>query len=252
MLHYILFCLLTSFAFSVQGMIKEEQLHQATVDAKGENLYYAVFQNKIALVEKLISEGANVNWKNKIGLTPLMRATTDGSAEMVELLLKAGANRTLKSGQGYTALEMAQEMDRQDIVKLLGGNKMVVAAPKATSRGAGQAQPIKITQEVKQTTPVQAAVNADVTGEKLYYAVFQNNIAEAKKLIGQGANVNWKNNKIGSTALIRAATEGKVEMVKLLLKAGADRTLKNNRGETALSWAQEMDRPDIIQLLNAA
>ena len=54
----------------------------------------------------------------------------------------------------------------------------------------------------------------------------------------------------GETPLHRAAAFGNEETIELLLKAGADKTLKDQNGDSALSWASWHGRPaGILQLL---
>lgn len=54
-----------------------------------------------------------------------------------------------------------------------------------------------------------------------------------KELLKNGANINSKD-KEGDTALIRASYNGRIEVVKELLKNGASSTELNKKGETAL------------------
>jgi hypothetical protein len=49
-----------------------------------------------------------------------------------------------------------------------------------------------------------------------------------------------------------AAMYGSPEAVKLLLDEGADITMKNEQGMTALDFAKRGNRPDAIQMLTAA
>jgi hypothetical protein len=68
-------------------------------------------------------------------------------------------------------------------------------------------------------------------------------------------NINYQSprvkgrNDIGPTALMLAAEKGHTEIVKLLLKAGADPSIKNVWGQTALQIAQQKDYKEIIQLI---
>ena len=55
-------------------------------------LHWAVHQNDLDLVERLIRAGANVNAKNDYGSTPMSEAAIVGNAAMIERLLKAGAD----------------------------------------------------------------------------------------------------------------------------------------------------------------
>jgi ankyrin repeat protein len=70
-------------------------------------------------------------------------------------------------------------------------------------------------------------------------------------LLAAGANVNAQN-RYGSTALREAAMHGHVEAVRLLLAAKADVNMQNQNGDTALIEAARDGRVDIVQLLLAA
>jgi len=54
----------------------------------------------------------------------------------------------------------------------------------------------------------------------------------------------------GSTPLMMAARYGTPEAVKLLLEAGADPSLVNSLGLSALDFAKQGERPDSAQLIS--
>ena len=64
--------------------------------------------------------------------------------------------------------------------------------------------------------------------------VDQNNIDAIDNLIKGGFDVNLQTEKDGKTLLMQAAYLGYEKMVLLLLKHGADVTLKDKNGETAI------------------
>ena len=55
----------------------------------------------------------------------------------------------------------------------------------------------------------------------------------------------------GTTPLMMAAMYGSPEAVKSLIQAGADPTLKNQLGLSALDFAVRGQRPNSIELMNA-
>ena len=56
----------------------------------------------------------------------------------------------------------------------------------------------------------------------------------------------------GYTALIKAANEGHVSCVEVLVQAGANLNTQNNDGKTALAWAKQRGKTDCVALLEKA
>ena len=54
----------------------------------------------------------------------------------------------------------------------------------------------------------------------------------------------------GRTALIIAAWNGNLASATRLLEGGADLTLRNNDGKTALDWARSEGKSEVVALLS--
>nr|XP_019953959.1 PREDICTED: KN motif and ankyrin repeat domain-containing protein 3 [Paralichthys olivaceus]XP_019953960.1 PREDICTED: KN motif and ankyrin repeat domain-containing protein 3 [Paralichthys olivaceus]XP_019953961.1 PREDICTED: KN motif and ankyrin repeat domain-containing protein 3 [Paralichthys olivaceus]XP_019953962.1 PREDICTED: KN motif and ankyrin repeat domain-containing protein 3 [Paralichthys olivaceus] len=76
----------------------------------------------------------------------------------------------------------------------------------------------------------------------------EDDMAVVKKLFSQG-NVNAKASQAGQTALMLAVSHGRQEMVRALLKCGADVNVQDDEGSTALMCASEHGRAEIVKLL---
>ena len=82
-------------------------------------LHFASGYNRIAVVEYLIQNGANVHAKDKGGLVALHNACSYGHYEVSKLLVEHGANVNMKDLWNYTPLHEAAAKGKYDICKLL-------------------------------------------------------------------------------------------------------------------------------------
>ena len=82
----------------------------------------------------------------------------------------------------------------------------------------------------------------------LQWAVYNGDVAEAKRLLRAGADVTLANN-YGATPMSLAAEVGNTEMLKVLLEAGADADSPNPDGQTALLAVARTGNVEAAQLL---
>ena len=85
-------------------------------------------------------------------------------------------------------------------------------------------------------------------GSSLEYWACVGRLDQVERELKGGANVNHSDSS-GYTALHAAAENNHIEIVKILLGHGADRTSKVESGETPLDYARSHGHQEIIALL---
>jgi ankyrin repeat protein len=85
----------------------------------------------------------------------------------------------------------------------------------------------------------------------LHYAATGAHIEVMKLLLANSAYIDAASPN-GSTPLMMAAMYGNDAAVRLLLEAGADPSLKNSLGLTAIDFAQRAERKDAVNLIASA
>jgi uncharacterized protein len=90
----------------------------------------------------------------------------------------------------------------------------------------------------------------------LVEAAMRGYVDAIKVLLDVGADINARPGGAGMSALMWAAFNGQTDAVKYLLERGADPRLKDigpgAKGWTALDWARDQGRGDVIPMLEAA
>jgi hypothetical protein len=84
-----------------------------------EQLMGASYEGHVDVVEVLLAKGADINAKDKNGLTALDLASYEGRVNVVKLLLAKGADINAKDKGGLTVLGLASYIGHQEVVDLL-------------------------------------------------------------------------------------------------------------------------------------
>lgn len=170
-------------------------------------LFEAIQVGDLLLVNKALSEGANVSRKNKYGFTPLLYAAhnKDCKKEIVQVLIDNGVNKDeCRKKDGCTALHYATMNNNSELVQLFMELKANV----------------NVSEKIEGKTPLHFAI------EKGYNEIALIFIKSKPK-----ANPNAKDNE-GNTPLHYAMKIGNNEVSLALIVADADLEAKNNSGKT--------------------
>ena len=171
--------------------------------------------------------------------------------QAVVRLLNLGFDGNVRDPKGEHALHLAvREPSLKVINTLLGWNKIEVEP-----RNAQDESPLMIA-SIKGLTPVAArllAQGADVNKPgwtALHYAATSGHLDIMRMLLEKYAYIDASSPN-GSTPLMMASMYGTSAAVKLLLESGADPTIKNGQGLTAIDFAQRANRADSASLIAA-
>ena len=104
-------------------VVKQLVENGADVNAQsrlGTALIYASQANRITVMEYLLEHGADINaTTRRFNETALMWAAAKGQVEAVKLLLNKKADKKIKNKKGKTALDIAKELNRKEIERIL-------------------------------------------------------------------------------------------------------------------------------------
>lgn len=82
-------------------------------------LTYAARDGLTDIARLLLDQGADVNWIDREGVTPLILAAFKNHLELAQLLLNQGADLTVKDQWGRTALDYALRREEEDAIAQL-------------------------------------------------------------------------------------------------------------------------------------
>jgi ankyrin repeat protein len=167
----------------------------------------------------------------------------DDAKTVVELLRKGGAP-DLTDAEGNSLLAVAAREGSERVVKQLLEAGININMPNSRGETALMLAAFHGNLSIASQLLVKGAEPNPVQGwTPLIYAAFQGQIEIAK------LNAMTDN---GSTALMFAAMGGHEKFVRLLLKSGADASLINQAGKSAIDFALSKSNTDIADLIKRA
>ena len=181
---------------------------------EGSPLHHAAAVNRPDMVRLLIDLGADVNATDSTGGTPLTTAAREhADPRVITMLEQAGARLDLRAALTLRRYDVAARMLTEDPARIGPGGRDTIA---------------------------------------LHVLVAKRDAEAVRWLIERGVDVNakrvlWDCNQ---TALHVTAEHGALELARMLLDAGADPGIRDDKYQaTVLGWAEWCGQPQISELL---
>jgi ankyrin repeat protein len=238
-------------------------------------LLLAAGRGEAEVIRMLIKAGAKVNRRNKFGDTPLLEAVQRGFPEVVKILVEAGAEINIPHGNGNTAIFAATVRRDRRMVKLLlelgadpdqqnfegwSAKKWAEAETDATIQAVfgikkvdSESVSIKMQSEVTNNNNTEQPAKPPQTSavEGAFWTVFMRaasagDTSTVRQLALDGVEVNGQSPN-GTTALMAAVKNGHAETAFELVELGADLSLTDIDGISAIDWAKKKGQVMIVE-----
>ena len=209
-------------------------------------LFRAIEPRNVERMRSAITQGADLEAKNKNGCTPLYAAVANPgpNSAMVKLLLEAGANPNARDPRGQIPLHIAaRDWQISAVEQLVSAGSDVNARDK---KGTG---PAMTAFELGQTDMFDLMVAHGATVSTDLMSVYKGDLSCVQSLIENGkAQETFEQ---GLTLLHAAAAGGHTAIVELLLANGLYVRSQTQKGYTALHHAAAGNHRDVAELLLA-
>jgi ankyrin repeat protein len=192
----------------------------------------------VSVVKLLVDLGAEVNLPHNNGNTAILAATIRRDRKTIKMLLELGADPDLKNFDGWSAKRWAEAESDQTIKALLGVKKGEIETmmPRSEMKGA---------EKTPTVIKVAGAAN-DAFWTALMRAASAGDVDTVKRLAADGVEVNGQSPN-GTTPLMAAVKNGHAETAFELIELGADLSLADMDGITAIEWAKKKGQAILVQ-----
>ena len=196
----------------------------------------AIFACRLDMVRLLVEHGAEVNTRDRHGVTPLHLAAREGLLRTAQYLLDRGANVKARDNDGRSPLHDAVCMNDDLGVLLIDAGADVSAKDKYGRSIVPDAAGHGRIKTISRMIAKDANLSEDQGTPVLQSAIKPGQRETVQLLLSAGAKLNTKG-ALGRTPLLIAVKAGMEPISRDLIKAGADLNAKDEEGASVAHWA---------------
>ncbi|OHD16102.1 MAG: hypothetical protein A2086_06375 [Spirochaetes bacterium GWD1_27_9] len=200
---------------------KKENLTKVQIKDATKKLIDAAWVNNIDDAIEALENGAEINPK-KVDFPPVVVAASQGYEEMLEFLISQGADVNQTDSIGISGLAKACGGCYEEIVKILLDHGAIVDNNALIAVSIHKPKEIIKMLEKAKSKQLKPRLKEDKSLDSiLFNAVSNGDINKVKIALGEGAFIDAKDND-GATPLFWAAKKGFIDIINLLCEKGAD------------------------------
>ena len=185
------------------------------------------------------------------GYTPLMIAAANDKPQAVKCLLKQGADPSLQDNNGRNVLHCTSRGGNPEVIELILSHVVSIdsinkegTTPLMIAAASDKLQAVKCLLKQGADPSLQ-----DNTGWNVLHHASEGGSPKVIELMLSHVRSIDSISKEGSTSLMIAAGNDKLQALKCLLKQGADPSLQDSKGCNVLHYASLGGNPEVIELM---
>ena len=238
----------------IKSVQADKNVPAATSESDVAVFFRAIYDNDTAKISEFLNNGFDINVMNKNGENAVNVAIASGSYYVLQYLIDNGANLNSTSDTGIPPLSQAVlEYNKQAIDILLNSKKvdmyyvwgeMWTGSPLYIA--CSKANVYALEKMVEHGADLNYDFSEYNAVPLVHYALSYKQFIKNEDyreliafLILNKADINAKNNQ-GQTPLMVALKNGDIDAFNALTAGGADVTIKDNNGKTALFYAESL------------